>query len=169
MKEEATSELNATSLATRTKVIDGVDLLRQVTEKEVAEAPNEQDISAESITQTPLYKRGKVEPEAGTNPITPEANTSSPEKYSKKAESTAPLIKDADHAVSLAGDYDVILWKGTGLMALEKKIFEIDGRAKADWRTGSTWRDMRCRRNEQDMGSLFEMRDEYYAYKVAGK
>ncbi|KAL8951150.1 MAG: hypothetical protein Q9222_002857 [Ikaeria aurantiellina] len=66
-------------------------------------------------------------------------------------------------------EYDVILYEISGLYALERKILEFDGRAKPGSRTGSTWRDIRCRRNEQDMGSLFEMRDEYYAYRCQGK
>ncbi|KAL8830728.1 MAG: hypothetical protein Q9170_005609 [Blastenia crenularia] len=75
--------------------------------------------------------------------------------------------KDDLDLIPAATEYDVILYQVTGLYALEKKILEIDGRAKPSSRTASTWRDIRCRRNEQDMGSLFEMRDEYYAYKVA--
>ncbi|KAL8938615.1 MAG: hypothetical protein Q9211_003119 [Gyalolechia sp. 1 TL-2023] len=75
---------------------------------------------------------------------------------------------DADHnLIAAATEYDVVLYEITGLYALERKILEIDGRARPGSRTNSTWRDIRCRRDEQDMGSLFEMRDEYYAYKVA--
>ncbi|KAL8707160.1 MAG: hypothetical protein Q9220_007772 [cf. Caloplaca sp. 1 TL-2023] len=70
---------------------------------------------------------------------------------------------------SFTKEYDVILYEISGLYALERKILEFDGRAKPGSRTGSTWRDIRCRRNEQDMGSLFEMRDEYYAYRCQGK
>lgn len=89
-------------------------------------------------------------------------------KISKLNDQPTPSPAQDDlYLKSLTTEYDVILHEITGLYALEKKILELDGRAKPGSRTGSTWRDIRCRRDEQDMGSLFEMRDEYYAYKVA--
>lgn len=78
-----------------------------------------------------------------------------------------PTTSDCADPLSAATEYDIILYTTTGLWDLEKEILKIDGRVKAGSRTASTWRVIRCRRNEQDMGSLFEMRDEYYAYKVA--
>ena len=100
--------------------------------------------------------------------LTTESSTlSSPAPSSKGAHSTTTFINDQFSHLSAATEYDVILYEVTGLYALEKKILEIDGRVKSGSRTASTWRDIRCRRDEQDMGSLFEIRDEYYAYKVA--
>lgn len=52
----------------------------------------------------------------------------------------------------------------TGMHALEKKILALDGR-HPNGRTPNTWRAVRCYRNEQDLGSIFEMRDHYYAIK----
>lgn len=52
----------------------------------------------------------------------------------------------------------------TGMHALEKKILALDGR-HPNGRTPNTWRAVRCYRNEQDLGSIFEMRDHYYAFK----
>ena len=73
--------------------------------------------------------------------------------------------KDNLAGIAAATVFDVTLLEVTGLQALEKKILELDGRAKPGSRTASTWRDIRCHRNEQDIGSLFEIRDEYYAAK----
>lgn len=70
-----------------------------------------------------------------------------------------------DHLLA-STEYDVILFETIGLQGFEKKILKIDGRAKPGSRTGSIWRDVRCFRNEQDIGSLFEMREDYYAYHV---
>lgn len=80
---------------------------------------------------------------------------------------TKATANNQSDALSAATEYDIILCTTTGLLDLEKKILSIDGRTKPGSRTGSAWRDIRCLRNEQDMGSLFEMRDEYYAYKIA--
>lgn len=89
--------------------------------------------------------------------------------HSSKTEDlpTVSSAQDELYCKTITTEYDVVLYEITGLYALEKRILELDGRAKPGSRSGSTWRDIRCRRNEQDMGSLFEMRDEYYAYKVA--
>lgn len=80
---------------------------------------------------------------------------------------TDPTTNDHSDPLSAATEYDIILYTTTGLWELEKEILKIDGRVKPGSRTASTWRVIRCRRDEQDMGSLFEMRDEYYAYNVA--
>ncbi|KAI4102652.1 MAG: hypothetical protein LQ345_007363 [Seirophora villosa] len=77
-----------------------------------------------------------------------------------------PTVNDHPDPLSAATEYDVVLYTTTGMWELEKQIVKIDGRAKPGSRTASTWRAIRCRRNEQDMGSLFEIRDEYYAYKI---
>lgn len=95
------------------------------------------------------------------------ADSSSPTPSSKVHDSPTASTNENHDLIAAATAYDVVLYEVTGLYALERKILEIDGRAKPGSRTGSTWRDIRCRRDEQDMGSLFEMRDEYYAYKVA--
>lgn len=120
----------------------------------------------------------------GTNPQPPTAGpepastrTSSPTKSSVLSDlprisedlptSVKSTTSDRPDPLSAATEYDIILYTTTGLWELEKEILKIDGRVKPGSRTASTWRVIRCRRNEQDMGSLFEMRDEYYAYKVA--
>ncbi|KAL8969261.1 MAG: hypothetical protein Q9197_004431 [Variospora fuerteventurae] len=77
-----------------------------------------------------------------------------------------PTLNERPEPLSAATEHDVVLYTTTGMWELEKQIVKIDGRAKPGSRTASTWRAIRCRRNEQDMGSLFEIRDEYYAYKI---
>ena len=57
--------------------------------------------------------------------------------------------------------YDV--WKPGGL---EDKIIEIDGRIDPkDAAAASTWRSIRLLRNNQDLGSLFDIREEHYVWK----
>ena len=59
---------------------------------------------------------------------------------------------------------DVILASITTLQALEDKIVTIDGRLgkKVD---GNAFKCIRVKRNNQDLGSLFEIREEWYVYK----
>ncbi|KAL8916983.1 MAG: hypothetical protein Q9208_008238 [Pyrenodesmia sp. 3 TL-2023] len=120
---------------------------------------------------------GKNPQPSTVGPEPPSTQTSSPTKSSvlsdppPTSEDIPTPVKSTasdrlDH-LSAATEYDIILYTTTGLWDLEKEILKVDGRVKPGSRTASTWRVIRCRRNEQDMGSLFEMRDEYYAYKVA--
>ena len=59
---------------------------------------------------------------------------------------------------------DVVLASITTLQALEEKIVTIDGRLgkKVD---GNAFKCIRVKRNNQDLGSLFEIREEWYVYK----
>jgi hypothetical protein len=40
-------------------------------------------------------------------------------------------------------------------------ILKLDGR-KPDGRTGNSWKEFRCYRNNQDIGSLWELREAWY-------
>ena len=61
---------------------------------------------------------------------------------------------------------DVILHTTTSLTDLERRFVEIDGRLDPkDHRCANPWKMMRGKRNEQDLGTLFEMREEYYVSK----
>ncbi|KAL8898864.1 MAG: hypothetical protein Q9207_006484 [Kuettlingeria erythrocarpa] len=124
------------------------------------------------------YDNGGLNPQpSAEEPMEPSNVSGSPTESSVLSD-LPPMSEDfptpwksssSDRAdpLSAATEYDIILYTTAGLWDLEKEILKIDGRVKAGSRTASTWRVIRCRRNEQDMGSLFEMRDEYYAYKVA--
>ena len=59
---------------------------------------------------------------------------------------------------------DVILASVTTLQALEDKIITVDGRLrkKVD---GNAFKNIRVKRDNQDIGSLFEIREEWYVYK----
>ncbi|KAL8695762.1 MAG: hypothetical protein Q9224_003178 [Gallowayella concinna] len=172
MDEEPVTQ---TQLADRTKAADRANLSPEAVEILSAKAfdmpgvTTDGDRAEGSVPPLTLTTTGEVKPEVTAVPVETELETSTPNNRIETTEATTTSIDNGNGAVSIARDYDVILWKGAGLYALERKIIEIDGRVKPDSRTASTWRDIRCRRNEQDLGSLFEMRDEYYAYKVEGK
>ncbi|KAL9116795.1 MAG: hypothetical protein Q9187_006677 [Circinaria calcarea] len=50
--------------------------------------------------------------------------------------------------------------------ALESKILEVDGRIQSSGKSNA-WKVIRCKRDNQDMGSLWEMREEYYVRRLS--
>lgn len=68
-------------------------------------------------------------------------------------------------SVNLAGDLDqtseIILENIGGPTALSLRIVEVDGRIK-DVPNGNAWKEFRAYRNNQDMGSLWEVRQAWY-------
>ncbi|KAK2829854.1 hypothetical protein FQN49_007196 [Arthroderma sp. PD_2] len=59
------------------------------------------------------------------------------------------------------GENLVILPEVTGPMGLARKIYELDGRGNAS-RIANAWMSFRCTRNNQDMGTLWEIRHSWY-------
>jgi hypothetical protein len=62
---------------------------------------------------------------------------------------------------STSNGEDVVTDLMAGPQALSTKILEVDGRVKNP-PNGNAWKDFRCKRDNQDMGSLFEIRQDYY-------
>ena len=61
---------------------------------------------------------------------------------------------------------DDILHSISNLSQLEHKIVNIDGRFNSkDIGIQNTWKNFRGIRNNQDLGSLFEMREDFFVYK----
>ncbi|PKX95893.1 uncharacterized protein P174DRAFT_148110 [Aspergillus novofumigatus IBT 16806] len=76
------------------------------------------------------------------------------------------LAKDEESSsTNMAGDSDqtseIILENIGGPTALALKILEVDGRIK-DVPNGNAWKEFRSYRNNQDMGSLWEVRQAWY-------
>ncbi|GIK06410.1 hypothetical protein Aspvir_002060 [Aspergillus viridinutans] len=76
------------------------------------------------------------------------------------------LAKDEESSsTNLTGDSDqtseIILENIGGPSALALKILEVDGRIK-DVPNGNAWKEFRSYRNNQDMGSLWEVRQAWY-------
>jgi len=77
-----------------------------------------------------------------------------------------------EHAIS-AGNFDalkddVILASIISLTELEKRFIDIDGRLSStqkETRPPNSWKAMRGKRNNQDLGTLFEMREDYFVWK----
>ena len=56
----------------------------------------------------------------------------------------------------------------SGPQALERTIIQIDGRIESP-PNGNAWKAIRCKRDNQDMGSLWEMREQFYVRQSAKK
>lgn len=70
------------------------------------------------------------------------------------------------HSSTPALQEEDVLHNVSNLRQLEDKIVDIDGRFKSkDLAATSPWKHFRGIRNNQDLGTLFEMREEFYVYK----
>lgn len=58
---------------------------------------------------------------------------------------------------------DIVEHRIYNVQMLEDKILKLDGRIKNPPHT-SAWRSFRCQRNNQDMGSLYEIREQYWVW-----
>ncbi|KAI4107859.1 MAG: hypothetical protein LQ339_002469 [Xanthoria mediterranea] len=152
-----------TLLPDRSKALDQVD-------PGAGTAPAEREVKQAGMAQCdnqPSAVSGQetdAEPEVPTEAARPDRTPL--DSSSEKSSPMSSPLSEIEDTNPTAGNIHFTI---STLGPLEKKIIEIDGRLPLTMRTASAWRDIRCRRNEQDMGSLFEMRDEYYAYQVAGK
>ncbi|GKZ30833.1 hypothetical protein AbraIFM66950_010423 [Aspergillus brasiliensis] len=78
-----------------------------------------------------------------------------PTEETKQTEETAPANNPVE-------SMDGILVEGIqGLTALASKIIEVDGRI-TDIPNGNAWKEFRAYRNNQDMGSLWEIRQAWF-------
>ena len=58
------------------------------------------------------------------------------------------------------------LYEISNLTQLEHKLVDIDERFQSkEISVQNTWKTFRCSRNNQDMGTLFEIREEFFVYK----
>ena len=88
----------------------------------------------------------------------------------------APLLKDEIHDTNEISEESIVLpdrrHEGPATVTvafpqvLEARIIEIDGRFTGV-RVNNAWKVIRCKRDNQDMGSLWEMREEYYVRRLA--
>lgn len=105
------------------------------------------------------------------------SRTDTGDKAKKIAHSAAPLCDTTDPLAgppspalssqlsAIPSDVDdVILVSITTLQALEDKIISVDGRLNKKIE-GNAFKNVRVKRNNQDIGSLFEIREEWYVYK----
>ncbi|KAL1970291.1 hypothetical protein VTN77DRAFT_5451 [Rasamsonia byssochlamydoides] len=133
----ASSEVAPSALETVTNPVshskDEGDV--QVVEGNAPEPNNEHSTSSIVVPSTTLEPSG------------PYSTSAAPPPEKKQEEGVVPR--------------DIILPNVAGPGALANKILEIDGRIK-DPPNGNAWKEFRCYRNNQDMGSLWEVRQAWY-------
>ena len=75
-------------------------------------------------------------------------------------ESNVDQINPAEGG-SASTQENVILCTVENVRALETKILELDGRVEHRTHVNA-WKMIRCQRDNQDLGSLFDIRESYY-------
>jgi len=86
---------------------------------------------------------------------------SEPESQSQSQSQSQPRLKRS-FQIAPYGPNEVII---TGIKTpsnLANTLFQIDGRPKEGQRSANAWKEIRCYRKNQDMGSLFDVRQTWY-------
>lgn len=78
-----------------------------------------------------------------------------------KTETDTEIVQSSSSGLILKGVEVVVLPKVNGPTYLGNKMIELDGRIK-HIPNGNAWKEFRCYRNNQDMGSLWEVRQAWY-------
>ena len=94
-----------------------------------------------------------------SNPLIDSANNEDALKAHPSPASSTSQLSEIPSDVD-----DSVIASINTLQALEEKIVSIDGRLKKRV-DGNAFKNIRVKRDNQDIGSLFEIREEWYAYK----
>lgn len=78
-----------------------------------------------------------------------------------ETETDIEIVQSSSSGLTLKGVEVIILPKVNGPTYLGNKMIELDGRIK-HIPNGNAWKEFRCYRNNQDMGSLWEVRQAWY-------
>lgn len=121
-------------------------------------------------SESPLDRQNS--PGASTSMLSPAPTESSAEnaqsvKLEEDEQSTTLLQKNVAQTDPPASQQEpALILEVNSLNKLEAQITDMDGRMSSkDVTARSAWRVIRVKRNNQDLGSLFEMREEYFAWK----
>ncbi|QGA12613.1 hypothetical protein EYB26_000257 [Talaromyces marneffei] len=140
--------------------------VNRVTEAEATKAPREADVNPSNITEKgadpePVPESAREEEhknaDSSQQPITPWETDAPETATSCKADESEPAQCSATTATPL----EIEIHNIAGPNALMKKILETDGRVKNP-PNGNAWKEIRCYRKNQDMGSLWEVRQAWY-------
>ena len=105
-----------------------------------------------------------TEMEANVKP--PDNETQKPLAVDEKTPNGASAQTKDGQCLTHTLQEDDILHSISNLSQLEHKIVDIDGRFNSkDIGIQNTWKNFRGIRNHQDLGSLFEMREDFFVYK----
>ncbi|CAG8019122.1 unnamed protein product [Penicillium salamii] len=93
--------------------------------------------------------------------IEDEHDVSIPPAAAETQASETPTSSQATPDFPTNEEGEVIISNIATPQALVQKILQIDGR-KPNGRTSNAWKELRCFRNNQDMGSLFDVRENWF-------
>lgn len=118
----------------------------------------------DEIDTTEAIKQECQEAEATNKPPENEIHGSTASNGSNPNGTSSQM--DGGHSSTPAVVEEDILHSISKLTQLENKIVDVDGHFNSkDIATQNTWKSFRGMRNNQDLGTLFEMREEFYVYK----
>ncbi|KAJ5768942.1 hypothetical protein N7520_003501 [Penicillium odoratum] len=137
--------------------------------------PSTDDLKVESISPPDDVSQN---PENTTKDLTPTTHTSASTQSNSISASqpklqaaihttaplTQPLTQDSSEVVSTNKAEEVFVRDVTSPRALVQEILATDGRAVGK-RTANAWKEFRCYRNNQDMGSPWDIRQTWYYKK----
>lgn len=78
-----------------------------------------------------------------------------------EAPAEEPTQPPSEVQTAADGPDEIIVPEISSPMVLVREILQIDGR-RPDGRTANSWKEIRCYRKNQDMGSLFDVRQAWY-------
>ena len=117
------------------------------TDRRTQDAAKAEITKLAEVARLPVMEPRRTRRSAATDRVKPNSTVSKTSNFGSEASNTGlPTI-----IVPLS------------LQALENKIIEVDGRV-TNPPNGNAWKCIRCLRNNQDRGSLWEMREEYFVY-----
>ena len=123
-----------------------------------------QDNQVDEVNRAEAMNAESTETEANVKP--PDDETKKPLALDEKSPDGASAHTNGGQCLGPPLQEDDILHSISNLSQLEHKIVDIDSRFNSkDIGIQNTWKNFRGIRNNQDLGSLFEMREDFFVYK----
>lgn len=88
-------------------------------------------------------------------------------RYARKINQDKAQEAGSQGLVKCPDEEDVVRYTMSNIRMLEDKIVELDGRTPKADRNHNAWKAFRCQRDNQDLGSLLEVRQEHYVSKYS--
>ena len=121
----------------------------------IGEAPAKSPIEIDAVEFAPTEEVTKADNAGSNDPAEAPIKDEQDESTSTEKKDTAPSQYTTNEMD------EIILSNITSPQALVLKILQIDGRMP-NGRTANAWKELRCYRNNQDMGSLFDVRETWF-------
>lgn len=168
----AGTEANGGELSEASEKGDGALVIKEIAEN--GDLPD--NSKAQKAELTLKDKTGEIDAVKATIPEDPEVDANNKPQGNKIHESTmseeaytngaSAQTNGGQSSAPPALQEEDVLHNISGLKHLERKIVEVDGRFNSkEIATQNVWRNFRGIRKMQDLGTLFEMREEFYVYK----